>query len=156
MTVYDSMDYSVPGSSVLPYLPEFTQINIHRVGGCSIVSLSCRPFLLPLNFPSIRVFSNESALCSRWPKNWSFNFSISSSTEYWGLISFTIDWLDLLAVQGTLKGLVQHQNSEASILWRSDFLIVQLSYLYMKTGKTIALTIRTFVSKVMSLLWNTV
>ena len=116
----------------------------------------CRCFLLPLNFPSIRVFSNESALCSRWPKNWSFNFSISSSNEYLGLISFTIDWLDLLAVQGTLKGLVQHQNSEASILWRSDFLMVQLSHLYVKTGKTIALTIRTFVSKVMSLLLNTV
>ena len=115
----------------------------------------CRPFLLlPLNFPSIGVFSNESALHSRWPKNWSFNFSISSSNEYLGLISFRMDWFDLLTVQGTLKGLVQHQNSEASILWCSDFFMVQLSHLYMTTGKTIALTRRALVGKVMSLLLN--
>ena len=101
----------------------------------------CRSLLLsPSVFPSIRVFSNESALHIRWPKNWSFSFSISLSNEYSGLISFRIDWLDLLAVQGTLKGLLQHHNSKASILWCSAFFIVQLSLPYMTTGKTIALT----------------
>ena len=116
----------------------------------------CRPLLfLPSIFPSIRVFSNESALHIRWPKYWSFSFSISPSNEYSGLISFRMDRLDLLAVQGTLKNLLQHHSSKASILWRSAFFIVQLSHPYMTTGKTIALTRRTFVGKVMSLLFNT-
>ena len=110
--------------------------------------------LLPSIFPSIRVFSNELALRIRWPKYWSFSFNISPSNEYPGLISFRMDWLDLLAVQGTLKSLLQHYSSKASILWRSAFFIVQLSHPYMTTGKTIALTRRTFVGKVMSLLFN--
>ena len=115
----------------------------------------CHPLLLlPSIFPSIRVFSNESALPIRWPKYWSFSFSISLSNEYSGLISFRIDWLDLLAVQGTLKSLLQHHSSKASILWHSAFFIVQLSHPYMTTGKTIALTRWTFVGKVMSLLLN--
>ena len=112
----------------------------------------CRPLLLPPSiFPSIRVFSNESALHIKWPKYWTFRFSISSSNEYSGLISFRIDWLDL---GGTLKSLLQHHNSKASILWRSAFFTVQLSHPYMTTGKTIALTRQTFVCKVMSLHLN--
>ena len=115
----------------------------------------CRPLLLlPSIFPSIRVFSNESALCIRWPKYWSFSFNISASNEHPGLISFRMDWLDLLAVQRTLKSLLQHHSSKASILWHSAFFIVQISHPYMTIGKTIALTRRTFVSKVMSLLYN--
>ena len=115
----------------------------------------CRPLLfLPSVFPSIRVFANESNLCIRWPKYWSFGFNISPSSEYSGLISFRMDWLDLLAVQGTLKILLQHHSSKASILWHSAPYIVQHSHPYMTTGKTIALTRRTFVSKVMSLLFN--
>ena len=110
--------------------------------------------LLPSIFPSIRVFSNESALCMRWPKNWSFSFNISLSSGHPGLISFRMDWLDVLAVQGTLKSLLQHLSSKASILQRSAFFIVQLSHLYMTAGKTIALTRQTFVGKVMSLLLN--
>ena len=113
----------------------------------------CRPLLLlPSIFPSIRVFSNESALHIRWPKYWSFSFSISPSNEYSGLIYFRIDWFVLLAVQGTLKCLLQHHNSKASILWCSAFFILQLSHPYMTTGKTIALSGWTFVGKVMSLL----
>ena len=109
----------------------------------------CHPLLLlPSIFSSIRVFSNESVLCIRWPKDWSFTFSISPSSEYSGLISFRIDWLDLLAVQGTLKSLLQHYSSKASILRRSAFFIVQLSQPYMTTGKTIALTRQAFVGKV--------
>ena len=115
----------------------------------------CRPlFLLPSIFPSITVFSNESALCIRWPKYWSFSFNISPSNEHPALIFLRMDWLDLLAVQGTLKSLLQHHSSKASILWRSAFLIIQLSHPYMTTGKTIALTRWTFASKVMSLLFN--
>ena len=115
----------------------------------------CRPLLLlPLIPPSIRVFSNESTLCMRWPKYWSFSFSISPSSEHPGLISFRMDWLDLLAVQGTLKSLFQHHSSKASVFRRSAFFTVQLSHRYMTTGKTIALTRRTFVGKVMSLLFN--
>ena len=110
--------------------------------------------LLPSIFPSIRVFSNESALSMRWPKDWSFSFNISPSNEHQGLISFRMDWLDLLAVQGTLKSLLQHHSSNAAILQCSAFFIVQLSHPYMTTGKTIALTRRTFVDKVMSLLFN--
>ena len=111
--------------------------------------------LLPSIFFSIRVFSNQSALCIRWPNYWSFSFSINSSNEYSGLISFRIDWFDLLAVQGSLKSLLQHHNLKASILWRSAFFMAQLSHPYLTTGKTIALTRRTFVGKVMSLLSNT-
>ena len=116
----------------------------------------CHPLLLPPSiFPSIRVFSNESALHIRWPKYWSFSFNNSPSNEYSGLISFRMDWLDLLAVQGTLKSLLQHHSSKASILWRSAFFTVQLSHPYVTTGKTIGLTRQTFVGKVMSLLFNT-
>ena len=115
----------------------------------------CRPLLLlPSIFLSIRVFSNESVLHIRWPKYWSFSFSISPSNEHPGLMSFTMDWLDLLAVQGTLKSLIQHHSSKASILQHSAFFIVQLSHPHMTTGKTIALTRQTFVGKVMSLLFN--
>ena len=115
----------------------------------------CRPLLfLPSVSPSIRVFSSESALCIRWPKNWNFRFSIYPSNEYSGLISFRMDWLDLLAVQGTLKSLLQHHSSKASILHHSAFFMVQLSHPYMTTGKTIALTGHNFVGKVMSLLFN--
>ena len=115
----------------------------------------CRPLLLlPSVFPSIRVFSNESVLCIRRPKYWSFSFSISPSNEHPGLVSFRMDWLDLLAVQGTRKSLLQHHSSKASILWCSTFFIVQLSHLYMTTEKTITLTRWTFVSKVTSLFFN--
>ena len=110
--------------------------------------------LLPLIFPSIRVFSSESALHMRWPKYWSFSFNINPSNEHPGMISFRMDWLDFLAVQGTLKSLLQHHSSKASILQRSVFFIVQLSHPYMTTGKTIVLMRRTFVGKVMSLLFN--
>ena len=114
----------------------------------------CHPLLLPSIFPNIRVFSNESALHIRWPKHWSFSFNISPSNEHPGLISFRVDWLDLLAVQRTLKSLLQHHSSKASILRCSTFFTVQLSHPYMTTGKTIALTRRTFVGKAMSLLLN--
>ena len=115
----------------------------------------CHPLLLlPSIFSRITIFSNESVICITWPKYWSFNFSISLSNEYSGLISFRIDWLDLLAVQGTLKSLLQHHSSKASIIWHSAFFIVQLSHPYMTTGKPIALTRQTFVGKVMSLPFN--
>ena len=114
----------------------------------------CCSLLLPAIFPSIRVFSNQSVLCIRWPKYWSFSFSVSPSNEYSGLISFRMDWLDLLAVQCTLKSLLQHHSSKASILQHSTFFLVQLSHPYMTTGKTIVLTRWTFVGKVMSLLFN--
>ena len=116
--------------------------------------LCCPLLLLPSIFPSSRVFSNESAVCMRWPKYWSFSFNISPSNEHPGLISFRMDWLDLLAAQGTLKTLLQHHSSKASILWCSAFLIVQLSHPYMTTGKTIDLTRWTFIGKVMSLNFN--
>ena len=114
----------------------------------------CHPLLLPSIFPSIRIFPNESVLCIRWQNYWSFSFSISPSNEYSALISFSIDWLDLLAVQGTLKSLLKYHSSKASILRRSAFFIAQLSHPYMTTGKIIASTRRTFVGKVMSLLFN--
>ena len=117
--------------------------------------LWCPLLLLPSIFPSIRVFSSESALCIRWPKYWSFSFNINPSSEYSGLISFKIDWFDLLAVQGILKSLLQHHSSRASILWRSAFFTVQLSQPCVTTGKTITLTVQTYVGKVMSLLFNT-
>ena len=117
--------------------------------------IHCHPlFLLPSIFPSIKVFSSESVLHIRWPKYWSFSFNISLFNEYSGLISLRMDWLDLLPVQGTLKSLLQHHSSKSSILLRSAFFIVQLSHPYMTTGKTIALTRRTFVGKIMSLLFN--
>ena len=123
---------------------------------CYLTTSSCHPFLLlPSIFPSIRVFFNESALHIRWPRNWSFCFSISPSDEYSGLISFRIDWFDLLAVQGTLTSLLQHHSLKASILQHSVFFIVQLSHPFMTTGKTIALTRWAFVGKAMSLLFNT-
>ena len=145
----------MPGLPVHHQLPEFPQLmSIESVMPSNHLIL-CRPLLLlPSIFPSIRVLSNESFLCIRWPKYWSLSFSINPSNEYSGLISFRMDWLDLLAVRGTLKSLLQHHDSKASILWRSAFFIVQLSHPYMTTGKTIALTRWTFVGKVMSLLLN--
>ena len=144
---------SMPGLPVHHQLPEFTQTHVHQVGDAIQPS---HPLLSPSLhiFPSIRVFSNESALRIRWPKYWSFSFNISPSNEYSGQISFRIDWLDLLAVQEMLKYLLQHQRSKASILRHSAFFTVQLSHPYMTTGKTIALTRRTFVGEVMSLLLN--
>ena len=143
-----------PGLPVYHQLPEFTQTYVHWVGMPSNHLILCHPLLLPpLIFPSIRVFSNKLALRIRWPKYWRFSF-ISPSNEYWGLISFRIDWLDLLAVQGTLKSLLQHHSSKASVLQCLAFFIVQLSHPYMTTGKTIVLTRWTFVGKVMSLLFN--
>ena len=149
------MDCSTPGLPVHHQLPEFTQSHVHWVGDAIQPShpLSS-PLHLPSIFPSIRIFSNESALHTRQPKYWNFSFTISPSNEHPGLISFRMDWLDLLAVQGTLKSLLQHHSSKASILWGSAFFIVQLSHPYMTTGKTIALTRQTFVGKVMSLLFN--
>ena len=129
-------------------------ISIESVMPANHLIPCCPLLLLPSIFPSIRAFSSESVLHIRWPKYWSFSFSISPSTEYSGLISFRMDWLDLLADQGTLKSLLQHHSSKASILQRSVFFMVQLSRPYMTTGKTIALTRRTFASKVMSLLFN--
>ena len=149
------MDCSTPGLPVYHQLLEFTQTQVHWVGDASSHLILCRPLLLPPSiFPSIRVFSNESALHIRWPKYWSFSFSISPSNEYSGLFFFRMDWLELLAVQWTLESLLQHYNSKASILGHSAFLIVQLSHPYMITGKTMALTRQTFVGKVMSLLFN--
>ena len=154
-TLCDPMNRSTPGLSVHHQLPEFTQTHIHQVGDAIQPShpLSS-PSILPPIPPSIRVFSNESTLHMRWPKYWSFSFSTIPSKEHPGLTSFRMDWLDLLAVQGTLKSFLQHHSSKASILWCSAFFTVQLSYSYMTIGKTIALTRRTFVGKVMSLLFN--
>ena len=132
-------------------ISQFAQTHVHLVGDAIQPSHPLLPLLLPSIFPSIRVFSNESALLIRWSKYWSFMFSISPSKDYSGLISFRMDWFDLLSVQGTLKSLLQHCSSKASILWHSDFFMVQLSHSYMTTGKTTALTIQTFVSKETSL-----
>ena len=130
----------MPGLPVHHQLPEFTQLmSIESVMPSNHLIL-CHPLLLPSIFPSIKVFSNESALHIRWPKCWSFSFNISPSNKHAGLISFRMDWLDLLAVQGTLKSLLQQHSSKASILWHSAFFIVQLSHPYMTTGKIIALT----------------
>ena len=148
------MNCSTPGLPVHHQLLEFTQTPVHPVMPSSHLIL-CRPlFLLPPIPPSIRVFSNESTLHMRWPKYWSFSLSTSPSKGHPGLISFRMDWLDLFAVQGTLKSLLQHDSSKASSLQRSAFFTVQLSHPYMTTGKTIALTRRTFVGRVMSLLFN--
>ena len=148
------MNCTTPGLPVHHQLPEFTQTHVHRVGDAIQPSHPLSSLLLLLPFPpSIRVFSNESTLLMRWPKYWSFSFSISPSNEQPGLILFRMDWLDLLAVQGTLKNLLQPHSSKASILRRSAFFTVQLSHPYMTTGKTIALTRWTFVEKVISLLF---
>ena len=150
------MNCRMPGLPVHHQLPEFTQTHVHRVSDAIQPShILCRPLLLLFPIPpSIRVFSNESTLRMRWPKYWSFSFSIVPSKEPPGLISFRMDWLDLLAVQGTLKSLLQHHSSKASFLQRSAFFTVQLSHPYMTTGKTTALTRWIFVGKVMSLLFN--
>ena len=149
------MDCSTPGLPVHHQFPNFTQTHVHELVMPSNHLILCRPLLLPPSiFPSIRVFSNESVLHITWPRYWNFSFRISSSDEYSGLSSFRMDWLDLLAVQGTLKSLLQHHSSKASILWCSAFFIIQLSHPYMAIGKTISLTRWTFVGKVMSLLFN--
>ena len=148
------MNRSMPGLSITnsQSLPKLMFIEL--VMPSNHLSL-CHPLLLPLSiFPSIRVFSNESVLLIRWPTFWSLSFNISPSSEHPGLISFRVDWLDLLAVQGTLKSLLQYHSSRASVLLHSAFFTVQLSHPYMTTGKTIALTRRTFVGKAMSLLLN--
>ena len=146
---------STPGFPVHHQLPELAQTHVHRVGDTIQHLILCHPLLLLLSiFPSIRVFSNESVLCIRWPKYSSFSFSTSPANEYSRLISFRIYGFDLLAVQGTLKSLLQHHSSKASTLWHSAFFMVQLSHPYLSTGKTIALTIWTFISKIMSLLFN--
>ena len=146
------MNHSMPGLSVHHQLQEFTQTHVHQVGDAIQPSHPCRPLLLmPSIFPSIRVFSNESALRMRWPKYWSFSFNISPSNEHPEWISFRMDWLDLLAAQGTLKSLLHHHSSKASILRHSAFFMVQLPHPYMTTGETIALTIRTFAGQVISL-----
>ena len=151
----DTRDCSTPGFPVLHYLPEFAQTHVHWVGDTIQPSHPLLSLLFPPSiFPSIRVFSNESAFCISWPKYWSFSFSISPSNEHPGLISLRTDWFDLPAVQGTLKSLLQHHSSKASILRRWAFFTVQLSHPYMTTGKIIALTRRTFVGKVMPLLFN--
>ena len=150
-TLCNPVDCNMPGLPVHQQLPEFTQTHVHWVGDAI---LHCPLLLPPSVFPSIRVFSNESVLRIRWPKYWRFSFSISFSNKYLGLISLRMDWLNLLAVQGTLKSILQYHSSKASILRHSAFFIVQLSHPYMTTGKTIALTRWTFVGKVMSLLFN--
>ena len=157
-TLYNPMNCSTPGLPVHHQLPESTQTHVHWVGDAIQPS---HPLLSPWfssspqYFPASGYFPvSQSALCIRWPKYWSFNFSISPSNEHVGLISFRMNWLDLLAVQGTLKSLLQHHSSKPSILWHSAFFIVQISHPYMTTGKTIALTRWTSVDKVMSLLFN--
>ena len=150
------MDCNMPGFPVHHQLPELAQTHVYWVSGAIQPS---HPLLSP-SPPAFnlsqhpRIFSNESVLHIRWPKYWSFSFIIGPSNEYSGLISFRIDWFDLLAVQQTLKSLLQHHSSKASILWHSAFFTVQLSHLYMTTGKIIALSRRTFIGKVMSLLFN--
>ena len=155
LTLCDPMNCSTPGLPVHYQLPESTQTHVIESVMPSNHLILCRPLLLlPSIFPSIRVFSNKSALRIRWPKYCSFSFNISPSNEHPGLISSRMDWLDLLAVQGTFKSLLQHHSSKASILRCSTFFIVQLSHPYMTTGKTIALTRWTFVGKEMFLLFN--
>ena len=149
------MHCSTPGFPIHHQLLELTQTDVHRVGDAIQPSHPLSSLLLPPSiFPSIRVFSNASVLHIRWPKYWTFSFSINTSNEYSGLISFRIDWFDYLAVQGTLKSLLQHHSSKVSILRCSAFFIVQLSHPYMTTGKIITLIRWTFVGKVMSLLFN--
>ena len=156
LTLCNPMDCSTPGLPVHHQLPEFTQTHAHWVGDAIQPS---HPLSSPsppaFNLSQHQVFSSESVLCIRWTKYWSFSISIGPSNEYSGLISSRMDWLDLLAVQRTLKRLLQHHSSKASILWRSVFFMIKLSHPYMTTRKTIALTRCTFVGKVMSLLFNT-
>ena len=153
------MDFRTRGFPVLYHLPEQQQqqslLKLMSIESMMTSNhfILCRPLLLPSIFPSIRVFSNESALHIRWPKYWSFSFSINPSNEYSGLLSFRIDWFDLLAVQSTLKSPLQHHSSKASVLWCSAFVMVHLSHPYVNTGKTIVLTRQTYVGKVMSLLF---
>ena len=155
LTLCDPMHCSRPGFPFHHQLPEHAQLMSIELVMPSNHLILCHPLILPPSiFPNIRVFSNESALHFRMPKIWSFSFSINPSNDYLGLISFRNDWLDLLAVQGTLKSHLQHHSSKASILWQSAFFKAQLSYPYMTTGKTIALTTWSFVGKVMSLLFN--
>ena len=155
LTLCDLMNCSTSGLPVYHQLLEFTQTHVHPVGDAISHLILCHPLLpLPPIPPNIRGFSNESTLRMRWPKYWSFRFSISPSNEYSGLISFRMDWLDLLAVQETLKNLFQNHSSKPSFLQLSAFFIVQLSYPYMTTRKTKALTRLTFVCKVISLLFN--
>ena len=149
------MNCSTPGLPVHHQLPEFTQTHVHQISDAIQPSHPLlSPLLLPPIPPGIRVFSSESTLLMKWPKYWSFSLSISPSSEHPGLVSFRMDWLDLLAVQGTLKSLLQHHSSKASILQHSAFFTVQLSHPYMTPGKTIALTRQTFVGEIMSLLFN--
>ena len=152
LTLCDPMDCSMPGLPVHHQILEFTRklMSIESVMPSNHLILCCTLLQSHSIFPSLRIFSNELALCIRWPEYWSFSFSISHTNEYSGLISFRMGWLNLLAVQGTLKSLLQHHSSKASILWCSAFFIVQLSHPYMTTGKTIVLTGQTFVGKVMS------
>ena len=155
-TLWEPIDCSTPGvppSSVSWSLPKFLSIESMMLM-LSRHPILCCPLLLPSTFPSIRVFSNESTLCISWPKYWNFSLSVSPSSEYSGLVSFRIDWLDLLAVRGTLKSLLQHHSAKTSIPQRSAIFMVQLSHPYTTTGKAIALTRWTFVGKVMSLLFN--
>ena len=153
--------FETPWTAACQHYQAFTvSLSLLKLMSIELVMLSnhlilCWPLLfLPSIFPSIRVFSSELVLCIRCPKYWSFSFSISPSIEYSGLIFFRIDWFDLLAVQGTIKSLLQHHSSKASVLWHPPFFMIQLSHPYMSTGKTIALTRQTFVSKVISLLFN--
>ena len=153
-TLCNPIDSSIAGLPVHHQLPESTQTHVHWLSDAINHLILCYPLFLPPSiFPSIRVFSNESVLI-RWPKYWSFSFNISPSKEYSALISFRMDWLDLLAVQGTLKSLLHHHSSKASILQHSAFFTVQLLHPYMTTGKTIAMIRWTFVGKVLSLLFN--
>ena len=153
-TLCNPMNRSTPGFPVHHQIPKFTQTHVHWASDTIQPSHTMSSLLLlPPIPPSIRVYSNKSALRIRWPKYCSFSFNISPSNEHPGLISFRMDWLDLLAVQGTLKSLLQHHSSKASNLWHSAFFVVQLSHLYMTTGKTIALTRWTFVDKVTSLIF---
>ena len=154
LTLCNPMNRSMPGLPVHHQLPESIQTHVHLVSDASS-HLILTLILLPPILPSIRIFSNKSTLHMKWPKYWSFSFSISPSNEHPGLISFRMDWLDLLAVQGTLKSLLQLLSSKPSVLQCLDFFIVQLSHPYMTTGKALALTRRTFVGKVMFLILNT-
>ena len=155
LTLCDFMDCSTPGFPVFHYLPESAQTHFIELVMIYNYLILCHPLLLlPSIFPSIRVFSSKSALHISWPKDWSFSFSLSPSSEYSGLISFKIDWFDLLVVQGIVKGLLLHHNSKASIFQCSAIFMVQISYLYMTIGKTIVLIRWTFVVKEMSLLFK--
>ena len=149
--LFDRKECSTPDCPDHHQLPQLAQTHVHQVGDAIQPSDPVVPFFCLQSFPA-SVFSNESVLCIKWPKYWSFSLSISPSNEYSGLITLRVNWFDLLAVQGTLKSLLQHHSSKVSIFWHSAFFTVQLSHPYMTTGKTIALTRRTSVSKVMSLL----